>query len=392
MTPPATGSISQEAETARSSVRDQTPHDEARLLFLLSRLPQHVVGRTNELVQLARSVDQERFVEACTAHAVYPLVYENLKRDVPEVAPELLRRLEPLFHASFRNGLLLTHALFDVLDYLGKAGIRSVCFKGPVFAAQRYGDLRRRVYGDLDLFVRVADVNAAAATLRELGFRQIDPLPENLRGTFRGYWPFGHPHGNAVGFARAASVDGQVDVDLQWGVAPHFLKIPIDPAPLLGRAEFVELQGRHVETFDAEDTLVLMCLHGAKHAWTELRQIVDVAACIPADPSFDWDRVSGQIADAGIVRMCALAFRLAEEVAGASVPDTQRARLLNERERTRMDALVARVMEWRFGPSVTSPRSDRRRLLGALRFHLQSRDRLVDGLGSVVFHVRDLKR
>lgn len=284
--------------------------------------------------------------------------------------------------------------MVELLGDLEAAGVGAVSFKGPVFATTCYGDVRLRAYGDLDLFVSVEDVRRARDLLLDLGFKQLDPLPEPLDVPVRSYWPFGFPHGNAVGFVRDGGKEAQVDVDLQWAAAPNFLKVPINPADLMARRRMVRLFDRDVYTFDVVDELVLMCLHGAKHAWTELRQVADVAACLEAAHranDLNWEVALGRIAEAQLVRVCALAIRLAETLLGAPVPEEYRGRLMNEAEADAMESLASRVVEWRFGRTRGESARGRRRM-GAIRYHLTSRDRAYHGLGSVFYHIRHALR
>jgi hypothetical protein len=364
---------------------------EQRALFLLARIPSQFDEGAAELPSLLRDCNASHLVRLATEHLVYPLVAYNLKRSGEAFEAAANHELQLLFRASHRNGLLLAHALSDLLGKFDNAGIEAVCFKGPVFALTNYGDLRWRVYGDLDVFVSVADVTRSRDLLVGLGFAQLDPLPHQVGGRFRSYWPFGFPHGNAVGFSRNRGTESQVDVDLQWGAAPHFLKVPIEPAEMLARSRAGALFDREVRTFDPADTLMLMCLHGAKHAWTELRQVVDVAACLGGGADLDWEGVLARISEARLVRVCALAIRLAETLLGASVPAPYRDRLVNEAEADVMDSLVSHVIAWRFGASGQGAAIGRRRM-AAVRYHLSSRDRLYHGLGSVVYHIRDALR
>jgi hypothetical protein len=134
-----------------------------------------------------------------------------------------------------------------------------------------------------------------------------------------------------------------------------------------------------------------MCLHGAKHAWTELRQVADVAACLGAATKLDWEAALTRIAEARLVRVCALAIRLAEALLGAPVPAQFRDQLVNEAEADVMESLVSRVTAWRFGESSGDTAKGRRRM-GAIRYHLASRDRMHHGWGSVVYHIRHALR
>ena len=78
---------------------------------------------------------------------------------------------------------------------------------------------------------------------------------------------------------------------------------------------------REVPDMSPEITLLVLCLHGGKHAWSRLIWICDVAA---ATGFVDRPRLErGHAAEAkksGLCRTLALGVLLAHRVAGATVP------------------------------------------------------------------------
>jgi hypothetical protein len=81
----------------------------------------------------------------------------------------------------------------------------------------------------------------------------------------------------------------------------------------------VEISGRKMRTFSVEDTLVMLCVHGAKHFWDRLAWIVDLAELIKTQP-VDWASSMQIATDMKATRVFLLGLYLAHELLGAALP------------------------------------------------------------------------
>jgi len=89
--------------------------------------------------------------------------------------------------------------------------------------------------------------------------------------------------------------------------------------------------GREIAPFDLvwghssspvvfEDTLLLLCMHGAKHCWSRLAWICDLAELIGSRSNMDWDALVDRAAACGAERMLYLGLNLASDFLGAQLP------------------------------------------------------------------------
>src|SRR5262249_41288467 len=84
----------------------------------------------------------------------------------------------------------------------------------------------------------------------------------------------------------------------------------------------LRLLGIDVRWPAAEDLLLLLCVHGGKHRWDELKWIVDIAELLRARPDLDWRAVAGKAPRAGAWGMLAVALLLANEMLDAPLPSS----------------------------------------------------------------------
>ncbi|MCI0730335.1 MAG: nucleotidyltransferase family protein, partial [Chloroflexi bacterium] len=86
------------------------------------------------------------------------------------------------------------------------------------------------------------------------------------------------------------------------------------------RLVIVPFAGRRVRNLAPEDLLLVLCVHGAKHRWSLLRWIGDVAALLAVHPALYWDELLDQARQPGLDRMLFLGLRLAQGLLGAELP------------------------------------------------------------------------
>jgi len=256
-----------------------------------------------------RDLDWSKVIDLARAHGVLALMAQDLKaaawKGVPPTAVETLVRYRSDLTA--RN-LFLARQLLDILATLGDAGIAALPYKGPALAVSAYGDLGLRPFGDLDIIVSEGHALAAKALLESRGYRSLIPRTDSERS---GRLP------RRVYAFPLRSADERVLVEVHWRLT-HSLPLTLEH--LMVGARPLPLMGSTVPGMCAEQLLLVLCVHGTKHAWDRLEWTCAVAHLIRRSPELDWDRVGAQARSVGASRSLALGLVLATRLAGAAVP------------------------------------------------------------------------
>lgn len=240
-------------------------------------------------------------------HGVVPLVYQSLARYCSDLVPAaVLADLKQYFHA----GALLSHSLVKDLAELCQAcerdGVTVVPFKGLALAATAYGSLAARECGDLDIMVRRVDIPRVRATLFTLGYE--DAITDKSSDSH------GEPFHVFTKRSRA------VTVDLQWVMADGTFSFPLDREHFWQRLQTVQIGGHTLRVLSPEDLLLVLCVHGGKHLFEQLKWICDIAELIRSHPTLNWAYVEESARMYGCWRMVMVGIGLARTVFGASVP------------------------------------------------------------------------
>lgn len=238
-------------------------------------------------------------------HGLSPLLSRNLQLHFPLEVPAPQSQREKSFQHNVGN-LFLAGALLNVLNAMRAAGIRALAYKGPALAASLYGDITLREMSDLDILVEPASISAARKVLIELGYQPFFTLTRKQEEARLG------------SDCESEFSDGRVVVDLHWQITPPHLAPRFSFEALWQRRRDVTIGQKAVPTFSAEDTALVLAVHGGKHLWPRLSWLADFAGSLHSN--LDWPLMRARAKEAHAGRMLLLALALAHDILRVQIP------------------------------------------------------------------------
>jgi hypothetical protein len=274
------------------------------------------------------ALDWSEVLRLAEYHGVLPLVARNLiellcfesgrVEDGRGLPPEVERLLRSAYEANLRRSLWFAVELARIMQHFERRRLRALPYKGPVLAQSVYRDLGLRSFSDLDFLISPADFERAKQALAEIGYRPsatLDPVVES---------PAAERLWLRTGYER--SFDGTAGknlVELQWALLPHFYAVDLGVEDLLSRAGRTVAGGCEVPCLSPEDSLLVLCLHAAKHLWTRLIWLSDIAETLRSysgTQTIDYSLVLSRARSLGIARILSVSFWLVENVLRAEIP------------------------------------------------------------------------
>ena len=317
---------------------------EIQLLLACARLNHDLTNqaRINALVE--QDLDWNSVIITAHQHRVLPLVWRSLEHIADGRVPEdATRRLRSASRANARRNLRLTGELVRVLDLLRLHDIPCIPYKGPVLAARIYGDVSLRQFTDLDLIVHPNDVARTRSLLVTHGYEGGGEVNTEKDLTLR-------------------RDDLESYLEIHWGATTELDPIQIPSDVLWRDLEVFSLAGKSLRTHRYEDLLVILCIHGAKHAWDRLIWLCDVAEIVRSQ-RLDWHRAIERATSLGAARMLFLGLTLAHQLLGAEPPADIAHRI---RKDPAMGTVPGQVAGWLFASSPAS-RAEREQFFLRLR-------------------------
>jgi hypothetical protein len=283
-------------------------HAEGRLLVLCARTTINEFVRVEVLDLVGEGIDWELVWQLSRAQGVAPLVYRNLAALCPAAVPSAI-------HEAFRRHIqanallntLLAKELVAVLEALAAKGVRAIPFKGVTLAQTAYGDLSLCECADLDLIVEKGSISQATQVLWSQGYQLTSQDMED-----------GNESDEPHHFFQKKN--GIVAVDLKWIMARRHFGFRLDRDVFWDRLKPVHLPTKMVMGLCPEDLLILLCVHGSKHVWEQLKWICDVAELVRRRPALDWTRVLFQADEWSCRRMVLLGLAMARNLFDTTLP------------------------------------------------------------------------
>lgn len=338
---------------AASPISDST--GEQSTLVGLAR----VEADPREVTRLATSVrDWERLTSLAARHGLIPLLHHHLRSETHLVPVETQTYLRGRFEASARWNLFLTTHLLELVRAFEAAEIRVLAYKGLAVGEAYYGGQLHRPVGDIDFIVDPRKVDAASSLLTRLGYRSE-----------------GVPRARELGWVNRHEqvfLRGEVPVELHWRVSPRTFPIGFRFEALWERAAPVSIAGQPVLHFSAEDAVIVLSAHAARHSWERLIWLVDLVQLMEQEPHLDWELVLARSRSLGCERIVVSALLLCERLLLKRAPPVVNGRMRGD---LRL-AEIAAVAESRSFAAVSEPITPGEREYWGVALRERFRDRI----------------
>jgi hypothetical protein len=255
-------------------------------------------------------MDWQRLFHLANENGMLPLLCECLPQHAGVIPPETRTRFTDANRQNLLRGLFLSAELLRINESLRRRGIAVLSYKGPVLGQLAYGNPLLRQFGDLDVVVQQKFVAHIYDEMEALGYE-----PKFARERFvaadgkeiPGEYVFVHK-------VNRAMVEWHTEHTLR-----HFPRTP-DLETMIRRGVMVSVNGREVATFAPADTMLMLCVHGAKDFWSRLIWVADVAALAEKLADADWDGIFANAKKYDAERMVALGVWLAHSIFESQLP------------------------------------------------------------------------
>lgn len=332
------------------------PDREAAFIVLCTREADAVTA--DELKAAAEQVqDWQALVELAERHRALAYVRRGVTRLGIRMDPETERALGAKLLRLGHAAVVQQRVLRDLAQRLEAAEVPLLVLKGPVLAPLLYPSAVFRPSADLDIEVRVADVDATVAALEASGLRECDFDPEIARHEHAE-----HVHGSSAFHRVFASKDEQILVELHVDA----LQLGVQFSPEEARWER-SVPTPHVPgalMLSIADQLVHLSVHVQKHGFNRLIWLKDIDLLLRMGSDADWHRAVEIARAEGVTASVWYTLAIVQNMLGTPIPQS----LIQQLQ----PALVMRVVYRCVWPT---------RGIVSLRGHMRRR--------AVQFHVAD---
>jgi hypothetical protein len=287
------------------------------ILAACSASPEKKKDRIRE--SLADPIEWKDVWRLADTHGVEPLLFQALSETKDFVPGEGVHRMEQDFRANLHRVLFLARELVRILDHLSAIGVDAMPYKGLAVADALYGDIALRQTGDIDLLIRAEDLPRIRQAVRELGYSPHISYEDAHEGEYL-------KSGYELAFDGTA---GPNLLELQWAILPRFYAVDFDMPGLFKRSVAIDVAGHRLRTPGCEDSLLALSAHAAKHLWSRLIWLCDIARLM-AVPSLNWEWIISEADTLGMKRILWVSLILANQLLDAPLPELTKSHIEND--------------------------------------------------------------
>lgn len=228
------------------------------------------------------------------------------------VDPAIRAELEQLAQADARRELFFLAEVLRLQKQFDAVDVPVRVLKGVAVAKAIIGRFGLRYNHDIDLLVPRDAFDQACQVLELAGYVRVIPGPEVSPRQVRSWrrlhkdMTFRHAEHGAL-------------IELHWRL--------LDNPALLTRADpmdnpqVLHIAGAaSIKTLSRELTFVYMVLHGAEHAWSRLKWLIDLGALLAAEDEAGVARLHAEAVALGTGRSAEVAIILSAEIFGTPLP------------------------------------------------------------------------
>jgi len=294
-----------------NSANEDSVNREKQLLLccVRTRVSPQVAQRIHDLA--AQPLDWDYVLYEAEENSLTPLLAKHLAEFAPTALPpasaELLNKT---CRANTVRNLYLTGQLIQVLQLFREKGIEAASYKGPVLAAQAYGDVALREFEDVDIVLRQRDLPVAHQVIVGMGYQP----------KFDWILSPGASAALVPGEYNYRDIERRAMIELHTELTLRHYPVPPNLDEFFQNTIQVDVAGRGVPTFAPEYLLPMLCIHGSKDFWERFSWMADVSELIQACSALDWDRTFQVAESLHATRILHLGLTLAATVLDAPLP------------------------------------------------------------------------
>ena len=272
----------------------------------------HLLDRVarGETVAPDSAVDWPALLDEADLEGMTALLAHAL-RDA-EVPRDVKRQLVVRSMAIESRSVTMLRELARIVTAFREHDIRMLAMKGAILSQQLYGDKALRGFSDLDIFVAPEDADRGEELLGTLGYHDPEAPPPGQMSVHRRF-------NNESLFVHDQK---RTLVDFHWEFANVQFPLRLSFEDVWRRRTAVTIDGFDYPTAGDADLVVITANHAAKHLWSRLEHLVQIAAL--ARRELDWNEVDRIATQAGAARQVGVSLLLVHERFAQHLPPAER--------------------------------------------------------------------
>jgi hypothetical protein len=280
---------------------------EIDLLLLVSRVNPEVFTLERAQAIIDSCLNWDLFVSLSLKHATAALIFKNLVKlnNIPQIITEKFRNI---YNNSLRSNVIMVSELDKLVDGLNKDGIEVAALKGSTAAEKMFGDIALYPSSDIDILVKVEDIDGVRKFLEAEGYKLNDKGFDEFRDFF------------ITELYHISLSNDRCTIEPHWNLFFRYFETP---------SEFwweesitVSSGGRQYKFLSPEKNVLYTSFRLFSKGFTNFRFLVLIAEIIKYYKNeLDWNKLFRYATEYKFENVLRLTMKMSHELLGAPVPE-----------------------------------------------------------------------
>ncbi len=280
---------------------------EIELLTLLSRLnpDNSVLEKAQSLIN--SSIKWDVFLSLSCKHATVGLVYKNLLQ-LKNIPLDTKNEFKRIYIKILTSNILNFTENKRLIEEINKTGIEVISLKGAIVSEKIFGDLGLYPSGDIDILVKVKDVDKTLKLLESKGYQLKDKGFDRYRDFF------------IKELYHISLSNGIYLIEPHWNLFFRYFTTP--PQFWWDESIVISYGGRQYLSLSPEKNILYTSFRLFIKAFNQLRFLVIISEIIKYyGDEIDWDTMFVYAREYGFENVLLVVLRLSSHLLGAPVPE-----------------------------------------------------------------------
>lgn len=283
-------------------------------------------AQINTLIQLCASylndsttpidlnkTDRESLILLANEHRVIKTISELIEKKTIQISALAAKEIHSLNKKASTRMLAFTAEIAFISNKLNKVSITSIPLKGPIAAKQIYNDFTAKNSRDIDFLIHQNQLDNAILILENNGYTctyHYQSLNSKQQQVFQ-------KQNNQLIFVH---VKKNIKLEIHWKLFANSYLLPIDFDKLLKDGSKIELGKELIPCLSKEHLLFYLCVHGAKHHWSLLYWLLELATLVKNE-KYNWEDTLKNAISHGIERPFVQGMLLVQQLFDVPISD-----------------------------------------------------------------------
>jgi hypothetical protein len=281
--------------------------NEAKLLLILSRVCPDTAALQKAASLISPSFNWDSFTALSIKHCTSALIYRHLV-DLNGVPRHIVEKFKAMYNNLIKTNILMISELDRIIGMLNKADVEVIALKGATASETIFGDIGVYPSSDIDILVRVEDIDRVRTIL------EVDGYVLNDAGfdEYREYFIREQYHINLT--------KGTYTIEPHWNLFIRYFNTP--PAFWWEESISISSGEKGYRFLSPEKNILYTSFRNFSKGFEHFRFLVLIAEIIRHyRDAINWDKLFSYAREYKFENVLRITMKLVSELLGAPVPD-----------------------------------------------------------------------